>query len=271
MNDVVKSVSIENLINQRNALVERFEKMCELADESAAIFGAVGIDHWDSIFSSTFGSSRFCEGLIFQPRENRKALFNKRIDAKFWDTLVKETGVFSQFDRETRENWWKSVNKLETFPFEKETIFATIHELAMKARSGEFMENGLVAVFKKLSWDYKTNLPVKFGKRIICDYVFELTWQGRSLRARFNYQDKLADLDRAFRTMDGQPELDHRNDIIFNINKAFEDGSTNYQNEYFAIKGFKKGTCHISFLRPDLVQLANRIIAKHFPNALPAA
>lgn len=41
--------------------------------------------------------------------------------------------------------------------------------------------------------------------------------------------------------------------------------------DLFEIKGFLNGNAHITFLRPDLVDRMNQILAKHYPNALPPA
>ena len=37
----------------------------------------------------------------------------------------------------------------------------------------------------------------------------------------------------------------------------------------FVIKYFQKGTAHITFKRPELVDGLNDIIARHYPGALP--
>jgi hypothetical protein len=42
------------------------------------------------------------------------------------------------------------------------------------------------------------------------------------------------------------------------------------ENDYLAIRTFKNGNGHVMFKRPDLVDAMNRIIAKHYPGALPA-
>lgn len=38
----------------------------------------------------------------------------------------------------------------------------------------------------------------------------------------------------------------------------------------FAIKYFQKGTAHINFKRPELLDKLNDIIARHYPGALSA-
>ncbi|EEU3419567.1 DUF4942 domain-containing protein, partial [Escherichia coli] len=39
--------------------------------------------------------------------------------------------------------------------------------------------------------------------------------------------------------------------------------------EYFTVRGYQKGTVHIVFKRPDLVEKLNDIIARHYPGVLP--
>ncbi|KAB0107145.1 DUF4942 domain-containing protein, partial [Escherichia coli] len=42
-----------------------------------------------------------------------------------------------------------------------------------------------------------------------------------------------------------------------------------FEGEYFTVRGYQKGTVHIVFKRPDLVEKLNDIIARHYPGALP--
>lgn len=42
------------------------------------------------------------------------------------------------------------------------------------------------------------------------------------------------------------------------------------ETAYLSIRTFKNGNGHVTFKRPDLVEKMNKIIAKHYPGALPA-
>ncbi|TBL69353.1 DUF4942 domain-containing protein, partial [Hafnia alvei] len=46
--------------------------------------------------------------------------------------------------------------------------------------------------------------------------------------------------------------------------------SNRYEDEMFKIKYFQKGTGHIIFKRPELIDKMNDIVAKHFPTMLPS-
>ena len=51
---------------------------------------------------------------------------------------------------------------------------------------------------------------------------------------------------------------------------TYKEGGHSLENDYIHLTWFKNGNGHITFKRVDLVDHLNRIIAKHFPGALPA-
>ena len=69
--------------------------------------------------------------------------------------------------------------------------------------------------------------------------------------------------------LDGKPEPDHRNGFYLMVSDARQRGETQAENAYLHVKWFKKGSGHVLFKRPDLVEKVNDIIARHYPGALP--
>lgn len=47
-------------------------------------------------------------------------------------------------------------------------------------------------------------------------------------------------------------------------------GKECYEDEMFSIRYFKKGSAHITFRKPELVDRLNDIIARHYPEMLPS-
>ena len=43
-----------------------------------------------------------------------------------------------------------------------------------------------------------------------------------------------------------------------------------YEDEFFSMRYFQKGTGHLAFKRPDLIEKMNDIIAKYYPGMLAA-
>jgi hypothetical protein len=67
-------------------------------------------------------------------------------------------------------------------------------------------------VFKGLSWDYKSNSPCKFGKKIIVDGLVQYDRWGFHFR-HGRRREQLADLDRMLNLLDGKPVPENRNDL----------------------------------------------------------
>ena len=97
-------------------------------------------------------------------------------------------------------------------PLTREAIRATFTQL--HESRGEMFEQGVIECFRRLSWDYTTNLPQKFGKRIVVTY---LTSYGS---ANYKQCDELDDLLRVFHLCDGKPEADHRRSCYRLISEA---------------------------------------------------
>jgi hypothetical protein len=126
-------------------------------------------------------------------------------------------------------------------------------------------ERGVVAVFKGLSWDYKTNNPVMFGKRIILRNILDT--RGGFCHVEHTGTNKLDDIMRVFCLLDRKPEPDHRQGAYYRLD-AHKLAIADFDG-YFTVKTFKNGNGHLTFLKPDLVDKMNQIIAKHYPGALP--
>lgn len=146
-------------------------------------------------------------------------------------------------------------------------ILSTFEQLYLN--KGDVFERGVINVFKGLSWDFKTNSPCKFGGKIIvsglvkCDrWGFGLLWGWQ--------RDRLADLERMLMLLDGKPVPDNRENITIHLDEHIRSvqGKECYEDEMFSIRYFKKGSAHITFRKPELVDRLNDIIARHYPEAL---
>lgn len=72
------------------------------------------------------------------------------------------------------------------------------------------------------------------------------------------------------RSSTGCPQPDHRQGVYAHIRAAEQAGRTEIELAHFHLRWFRKGTAHLTFKRLDLVDGLNRILAKHYPNALAA-
>ncbi|MBW4308804.1 DUF4942 domain-containing protein, partial [Escherichia coli] len=116
-----------------------------------------------------------------------------------------------------------------------------------------------------------SNNPCKFGKKIIATGLVKHDRWGFGLNWGWQ-RDRLADLERMLMLLDGQPIPDNRADVTRRLSDHIHTNrhSNRYEDEMFAIKYFQKGTAHINFKRPELLDKLNDIIARHYPGALSA-
>jgi hypothetical protein len=185
----------------------------------------------------------------------------RSVDAALWDHLLTESGLWTFFDAQAREEWRKQIDEGATPALTPDNIRATFEQLY--AQRGTFFERGVVKLFRSLSWDYKTNEPVLFGKRIIVKGVTS-GWGSRS-------SDALDDLDRAFHVLDGKPEPDHRSSIKSRLPVSYDAKAYTLETPYLRLKGFKNRNGHVEFMRPDLVEKLNLILARNSPRDLARA
>lgn len=278
--ELVPSVSVTNMVNQRAAMMQRLEQACGLIQEAAELAENANLGMPRMLVSREFArhggecdiasarlktdSSGRTWDRARSPAEDLKKTLQLGIDCAAWQYLMSQSGLRSLMDAEARKKWDESVRAGEVPEFNEPNVrstFGMLHD----AR-GEMFERGVIACFKSLAWDYKTNLPQKFGKRIVMTYL--TGWHS------YEKANQLDDLMRVLSILDGKPEPDHRNGISALLSAGGLGGygpkAGQVENDYLSIRTFKNTNGHITFKRPDLVDRMNLIIAKHYPGALPA-
>ncbi|HVJ35175.1 MAG TPA: DUF4942 domain-containing protein [Terriglobia bacterium] len=255
MNELVKSVSIENMLRTRVAIEDRLRQAHALLIETQQIAVAAHFGGFDDHL-------RPRDRRGFMDRDGIDAVM-KTLDAQAWQYLMNESGLMSFMDAKTRDKWREAISRREFPEMTAEAIKGTFADLY--AKRAEMFEQGVINCYRRLSWDYKTNQPFKFGKRIIINYLVD-----RFGFANYRVTDELDDLVRVFAVIDGKPEPDHRDGMSAKVREAVRGEGKALATDYFTVKIFKKGSGHITFTRPDLVNAMNRILAKHHPHALAA-
>lgn len=283
--DLVPSVSLDALMLRRQALIEAvhatraaYERMQDLR---AALFDPA---------ASVRDGRQLDYDLCLEWHRSRRGLDDersiedalKRIDAACWAFVLDRSGLRTLMDATKRAAWSEQLDKLTMPEFTLANVRATFHGLY--ASREDIFEEGVVSVFRKLSWDYKTNNPVRFGKRAIFSYASErYQWRdkGGTLHVtlhgiRHDFADKIDDLVRAFCVLDKKPEPPHdRGAYAVSRRQEWMQGEDDAHERdveiggYLRFRGFKNGNAHVTFLRLDLVDELNRIIAKRCPGALP--
>ena len=175
--------------------------------------------------------------------------------------------MLSLMDAQARDEWHKSLEKNDIPAISENNILSTFEQLNHDKQA--VFERGVINVFKALSWDYKTNSPCKFGKKIIVDGLVSFNRWGFSFTHGYR-RDQLVDLERMLTLLDGKTLPDNRADIACRLSDHIgqQRTSTVYDDELFRIHYFQKGSAHIVFKRPELIERLNDIIARHYPGML---
>ncbi|ATM96779.1 z1226 protein [Yersinia frederiksenii] len=264
--DIICSTSIERIVTGRNAALKQIDTLIQqVAHISTLTSGIGGKTALDWAMKQDFR----CGCWLMEKSETAMKAITRNLDRSIWRDLMKKSGMLSVMDAQARDQWYNSLEKDDIPAVSEANILSTFEQLHQS--KGDVFERGIINVFKGLSWDFKTNNPCKFGKKIIvtglvkCDqWGFGLNWGWQ--------RDRLADLERMLMLLDGQSIPDSRADVTCRLGDHINEDrhSTRYEDEMFTIKYFQKGTAHIMFKQPELVDKLNDIIAKHYPGMLAA-
>lgn len=261
--DVICSTSIERIVTGRNAALAEIETLIQQLDDISALTSSVGGGK-----SNEWGvrQYRYDCWLMDKPETAIKAI-TRNIDRSIWKNLMNKSGMLALMDAQAGDEWYNSVEKDDIPAVSEENILSTFKQLHQS--KAEVFERGIINVFKGLSWDYKSNSPCKFGKKIIVDGLVQYDRWGFHFR-HGRRREQLADLDRMLNLLDGKPVPENRNDLSVRLDAHIcKQHSSVFEDEYVEIRYFQKGTGHIIFKRSDLIDKMNEIVVRYFPATLP--
>ena len=262
---LIPSMSIDTLLQRRADAEKRLHEaqrlVCEASDLLAACLGEVGdyeradlaraIDRARRDKYRDIGGDGWVEYVMTV------------IDKQLWNGAIEKLGVVSLMDATARKEFYDNVESGNAPSMNKKNLAATLE--ALHSQSGLMFERGVVAVFKALTWDYKTNRYAAFGKRIILSNLVDRNGYISS------YCDKssLNDLERCLTILDGKPAPTYALSAERKLQKAHVSGDRALDLSYFRLVWFKNGNGHLTFTDSRLVDEMNRILSKHHPDALP--
>ncbi|AOF01659.1 restriction endonuclease subunit M [Serratia surfactantfaciens] len=262
--ELINSTSIERLVAGRNSALTQIKQLISQVDSISRLTAEIGggtAEDWAMKFGHRYGS-----WLTEKPEKAMPAV-TRNIDRSLWRDLMLKSGMLSLMDAQARDQWYESLEEGDLPAISEANILSTFEQLNQS--KAEVFERGILNVFRGLSWDYKTNSPCSFGRKVIISNLvshnrwgFSLTWGWR--------RDQLIDLERMLHLLDSKPIPDNRGDISVRLMEHVRDNPRlqSYEDDLFSIRYFQKGTAHVIFKRLDLVEKMNDIVAKHYPGML---
>ncbi|OMQ18932.1 DUF4942 domain-containing protein [Serratia oryzae] len=264
--EVICSTSIERIVTGRNAALAQIEALIHQLEDISAITSSIG----GGIARDWAMRQDFrCGCWLMEKAETAMPVITRNLDRDIWQDLMKKSGMLSVMDAQARDQWYRNLESKDLPAISTESIYSTFEQLHRD--KGEVFERGVINVFKSLSWHYKTNSPCKFGKKIIVNGLVSYNQWGFTLNHSYR-RDQLADLERMLFLLEGKAIPDNRRDVtarLYDHISAHRLKAEVYEDEYFSIKYFMKGSAHLAFRKPELMDKMNDIIAKHYPGVLP--
>lgn len=254
--ELIRKATVEELAGHRARALELFDAAAALlarVNETAAK-AAPGHSYGPTVRLST--SSRAYENTS---REE----FTKELDRSMWRSIMATTNFLALMDAQERKKFEEDLQKNPP-PATAENITATCFRLLGDADA--IFRRGLVNAFSRLARDYRSNDGFKLGPRIIVEYAFSV-WSGSVGHIRKD--DELGDIDRVMHVLDGKA-YDRQGETSL-IRCIWNDkGAQECETPYWRARWFQNGNLHLYFKNDELRARANRVIAEHFGQAVPA-
>ncbi|EOV1642447.1 TPA: DUF4942 domain-containing protein [Yersinia enterocolitica] len=264
--ELICSTNIERIVTGRDSALAQIESLISQLESISATTSRIGggmARDW------AMRQDFRCGCWLMEKAETAMKVITRNMDRGIWRDLMKKSGMLSIMDAQARERWERNLEGDEIPAISEANILCTFEQLHQS--KDEVFERGIINIFKGLSWDFKTNSPCSFGKKIIINNLVTHNRWGFSLNWGWR-RDQLADLERMLFLLDGKPIPDNRGDVTTRLMDHIRDNPSKdfYEDDFFSIRYFQKGTAHITFKRCDLTEKMNDIVAKHYPGMLAA-
>ena len=199
----------------------------------------------------------------------------KRVRSKYWRALLANPKFIGKLTSKLQNEYQEEVGKLEAYDFTEFNIRTLYAEMNAQIKRG--VEEEIIAMFDRLTEEHsyypecsknrhlydgwKTNKAHKIGKKVIipCYGVFD-SWDGKP--RTYSARGVLEDIERILNFLDGGMTVDV--DLWNNLEFSFKRGETkNIELKYFTATFYKKGTVHLTFTCPELIERFNIYAAQN--------
>ena len=205
--DVICSTSIERIVTGRNAALAQIEALIQQLNDISTLTRSIG---GKTALDWAMKQEFRCGCWLMEKPETAMKAITRNLDRGIWRDLMKKSGMLSIMDAQARDQWYRNLEGDGIPAVSEANILSTFEQLHLN--KGDVFERGVINVFKGLSWDYKSNSPCKFGKKIIVTGLVKYDRWGFGLNWGWR-RDRLSDLERMLMLLDGKPVPDIRADF----------------------------------------------------------
>ncbi|WP_449592993.1 DUF4942 domain-containing protein [Photorhabdus tasmaniensis] len=253
----------EQLANDRDSAVQKFQEGMRLIAEASAICG-ISLFNSKIMATNAFGLPSSLEGSI--------EAGHQEIDRKVWNTLFSETGMDRFWNHKQREAFTESLRTDP--PIASLAVIRSTLRHAMSSR-GETLAEGFVNLLTRLDRSYKSNtqqytMPKKLVLRGIFPSVDVMRYNGFSQDNHFY----LNDFENIVCICSSEPTPVAgggltMTDRLTALRSTDFTGSIR-DNNGWECRLFANGNVHITIECNSLLNALNDLISIHFASQLPA-
>ena len=230
-----------------------------------------------SSFKDDYSKSPILE-LKLNNKDDNSTLENgyiKQVRMKYWSTLFTSDQFMGLFTSNLRHEYYNKVNELKDYDFSLYNIYTI--KIQLNNEMVKAVEKTILDLFDQFShqsaWDkefsrnihyysgWQRNSCWKVNSRIIQRLSAYDDWSGRFNPTNYKVVEKLEDIEKTFAYLDSgdTPHIDLREALKF----AEGYGDTKkIDTKFMILDFFKKGTVHITFKYPELVDKFNIFAAR---------
>ena len=271
---LMERATVDSIVAKRNIAVEKcresYMAMVAANQSIQEAQDAVQEAAPEEVSSYTFGSRSYNE-VLASPKIPSAEEFMKDvqhlIDVHVWSHIIRLTDMESLMDHKEKEAMRSS---LQTDPPEVtvDNVYATLKRFMLDADM--IWKRGLANTFSGLDRRFRSHNGWRLGSRIILSYAFNRDTGGWNYRR--SQEDQLMDAERAFFILDGRTPPKSWHGIVQAVDASrrgqWGPRQSSVETEFFKVRTFKNGNCHLWFMREDLVEKANKVLADYYGEVL---
>ena len=198
--------------------------------------------------------------------------FIKVTRRKYWEALFHNKEFMGRLTTNLREKYVGMVDRMVNYDFSLFNIQQVSAQMNVEMNQG--IQDTIVALFDKMtqqhSWypeceknvhyfsGWKTNKAHKITNKVILPVhgmFADYSWSKETFKVH-NAENTISDIEKVFEYLDGN--MTAHVDLHGTLERACAEGRTkNIQCKFFDVTLYKKGTMHIKFHNPDLVNRFN--------------
>ena len=272
--ELIPRATVESIVAHRNVALAKYAEVyraltaAEEKVKEAQVAGRAASPGLNSYNRHTdHDREHFLFSLKVGDEDKFTANARRLTDIDVWSHIIQMTDLESIMDKEAKDELRNSLHH-DPPEINVENIYATLERFHRDANM--IWQRGLANCFSNLDRRFRSHDGWKIGSRIILDYAFN---EHGNWNWNRNHEDTLTDVERVFYQLDERRQPASYCGILQAINQerrgTYQGARQSViESEFFRLRIFKNGNCHIWFLRDDLVEKANKVLAEYYGEVL---